>query len=314
MTKRISVINFKGGTGKTTLALHLAAGISWYDKKPVLLVDVDHQSSLSLICLGGKKWDKAVKEGKTIDTIFQYFMTPNTKLPGKEIISKNPKGEDYPLLDIVPSTLKLDETELDLGSTTMGDPIISEWKKRTLICEWIEKNNIDDDYEYIIFDCPPATKLVTQNAIAASHGYIIPAIPDAVSTRGIPHLVERMFKKIDKKLSSLAGFLESKAIPRVSTYVPQTQFVSIVIFRIRTSGLTGSGYTVDHTRHLRNIKALYPNKTCKQYIEEGVGVPEALATGYPVYDNESNPNISTRGFVKAFVSIKDELRKEIDKL
>lgn len=314
LSKRISIINFKGGTGKTTLAIHLAAGISRYDKAPVLLVDVDHQSSLSLISLKPDKWEKIVDEGRTIDAIFQHFITPDTKLPGKEIISKKPYGRDYPLLDIVPSTLQLDETELDLSSTTMGDPVVSEWKKRTLICEWIEKNEIDEEYEYIIFDCPPATKLVTQNVIAASHGYIIPAIPDAISTRGIPHLVERMFKKIDKKFSGLAEYLESKGRQIVSTYVPQTQLVGIVVFRIRTSGTSYSGYTIDHTRHLGSILNLYPDYVCKQYVEEGVGVGEALSTGYPVYDHESNPNILNRGFINAFKNIKDELKGRIDKL
>lgn len=41
--------------------------------------------------------------------------------------------------------------------------------KRTLICRWLEESGVDDEYDLIIFDCPPATKIVSQNAIAASH-------------------------------------------------------------------------------------------------------------------------------------------------
>jgi chromosome partitioning protein len=53
MAKRVSIINFKGGVGKTTLAFHLATGLArYYDGTRVLLIDVDHQSSLSILCLG----------------------------------------------------------------------------------------------------------------------------------------------------------------------------------------------------------------------------------------------------------------------
>jgi chromosome partitioning protein len=56
MAKRVSVINFKGGVGKTTLALQLAAGLTRFHGSRVLLVDVDHQSSLSIVCLSGANW------------------------------------------------------------------------------------------------------------------------------------------------------------------------------------------------------------------------------------------------------------------
>lgn len=313
-TKRISIINFKGGVGKTALALHLACGLSVYHEKRVLLVDVDHQSSLSLTILKPKEWEKVVEDGRTLDAVFQHFTTSNTKLPGKEIICREPYGDYYPKLDLVPATLQLDETELDLTSTTVGDPIESEWNKRTLICKWIEQNNIDSDYNYIIFDCPPATKLVTQNAIATSHGYIIPVIPDAVSTRGIPHLIERMFKKIDKKFSGLAEYLEAKGKKIVSTYVPKTQLVGIIVFKIKTSGPSYSGYTLDHTRHLRNIQSLYPKYIIEPYIVDGVGVPESTSRGYPVYNFEDNPNVRNRDFIGLFQKITDELKVRIDKL
>jgi chromosome partitioning protein len=183
-----------------------------------------------------------------------------------------------------------------------------------LICKWIEQNNIDSDYDYIIFDCPPATKLVTQNAIATSHGYIVPVIPDAVSTRGTPHLIERMFGKIDKKFSDDAEYLKGKGKKILSTYVPQTQLVGIVVSKIKTSGRTSSGYTLDHYRHLRNIQGLYPKSIIEPYIVEGVGVPESMSHGYPVYDFKDNPNVKNRHFIELFRKVTDELKTRIDKL
>lgn len=70
MAKRISVINFKGGVGKTTLGFNLAAGLSRYHVARVLLVDMDHQSSLSIVCLGPSRWQKIAEEGATVNRVF----------------------------------------------------------------------------------------------------------------------------------------------------------------------------------------------------------------------------------------------------
>jgi len=318
MAKRISIINFKGGVGKTALALHLATGLVRYHDKRVLLIDVDHQSSLSLVCLPGKEWQKLVDEGKTIDAIFEHFTKSNVPLPNKDIIRKNPYDKNpyqnsYERLDLVPATLKLDETEIELSSTTVGDSVQSEWNKRTLLCRWLDENMIDRDYDYIIFDCPPATKLVTQNAIAASHGYILPVIPDAVSTRGIPHLISRVFSKIDGEFSGLSQFLKSKGKPIFKSYVPSTKLIGIVISKIKHKGLASrSRYTTDHTTHLETLKKLYGKEIVEPYIHEGVGVPECLAAGYPVYDYSESQNVRSGNFIKHFKLVVENLMNRID--
>lgn len=311
MTKRVSIINFKGGVGKTTVALHLAAGLARYHDSRVLLVDVDHQSSLSLVCLTEEQWRQASNDGKTINSVFLHFTQRGVPLPGNEIIFNSPLN-GYSNLDLVPSELQLDETELDLSGSGLGNPIVSEWDKRMLIAKWIQENNIDEDYDYIIFDCPPATKIVTQNAIAVSHGYIIPAIPDAVSSRGIPHLIDRMFAKIDEKFSGLATYLRSKGLQVESTYVPKTKNVGIIIFRIRTHGPAYSGYVTEHTTNERILKSRYGNTIIEPYIEEGVGVPESLAERRPVYDCNYNYNVRDRNFINVFKAITAECKDRID--
>jgi len=316
MAKRVSIINFKGGVGKTTVAFHLATGLSRFHESRVLLVDVDHQSSLTLVCLKEKEWEEAIDTGRTVNSIFQHFTTRGVPLPGKEIIFKQPlsRWPKYPNLDLLPSELQLDETELDLGSTGFGEAIASEWDKRMLIASWIQENKIDKDYDYIIFDCPPATKIVIQNAIAVSHGYIIPAIPDEVSARGIPHLIKRMFGKIDDKLSGLDKFLRSKGRKREKTYIPKTKLIGIVIFRIRSHGPAYSGYTSDHTTHMNRLKTDYKKAIISPYIEEGVGVAESMRDGRPVYDCSYNPNVANRGFIKVFKKITAECKNRIDAL
>ncbi|MCK4558620.1 MAG: ParA family protein [Calditrichia bacterium] len=317
MATRVSIINFKGGVGKTVLALHLATGLARYHDKKVLLVDVDHQSSLSLVCLNAKDWNEAVDDGRTINSIFKHFTESNYPIPKKEIIFKNPfhryYRDEYPNLDLLPASLQLDETELELTSTTVGDPISSEWNKRTLLCKWIEENNIDSDYDYIVFDCPPATKLVTQNAIAASHGYVIPTIPEAVSIRGIPHLIERVFTKIDQKFAGLSQYLKAKGDKINTSYIPNTEFIGIVISKIIYRGRASySGYTSDHTRHLRTIQKLYPKHVIEPFVFQGVGVPECLARGYPVFEYPDQQNVKTGDFIDIFQKIVNELKTRMD--
>ncbi len=132
-------------------------------------------------------------------------------MPGSEIIVNNFMGnrvvtpiDRYQSLDLVPSALALDDTEIEM--TGYHDPVgysVPEWSKRTLLCNWIEGTGVDDNYDYIIFDCPPATKIVSQNAIAASHGYIVPVVPDLLMQLGVAHLIGMIRDGIDRRLNGL---------------------------------------------------------------------------------------------------------------
>lgn len=313
MTKRFSIINFKGGVGKTTLAFQIGCRLSSMKNTRVLLCDVDHQSSLSIVCLGGDTWDKAVKNRRTIDQVFRS-MTGKASMPGREIIHHpgGNLGRLYPRLDVVPSALSLDETEIELTGSTIGNVVESEWRKRTLLCEWLSQNSVDRLYDYIIFDCPPATKIVTQNALACSHAYVIPAIPDAVSIRGTPHLTNQMMTKIEGQFNSLSGFLKSKGERIVPTFVKSRKFIGIVIFRIRPAG-SYSGWTNDANQHLKGLQRIYRGgEIMKPFIKEGVGVSQSLTRRLPVYQFPSEQNIGGQGFPEKFSKVTTEIKKRVD--
>src|SRR5260370_10889630 len=101
MAKRLSVINFKGGVGKTTLALHLGCYLAKRkadDEEPnvrVLLVDVDHQSSLSIVAQNPDHWEDACAAGTTVERVFSAFTQQGTPMPGQEIIVMQPFGQQY---------------------------------------------------------------------------------------------------------------------------------------------------------------------------------------------------------------------------
>lgn len=316
MAKRISIINFKGGVGKTTLSFNFAAGLAKFHGSRVLLIDVDHQSSLSIVCLNANNWNSCIRANRTINEIFKPFIGENIQFPDDKIIEKsaikNTSSQKYASLDIVPASLQLDDIEIDLTASHHGNAIHSEWDKRTLICRWLEQGALDERYDYIIFDCPPATKIVSQNAIAASHGYVLPVVPEAVMERGAPHLTGMIQTGIDAKLKALAAVVGLAG--RRSMHVPDTKLVGLVITRIKTHGPAQSGYTDDHTTHLGSLKRRWQSALIEPYIEDGTGISQALAEGLPVYDRSNTQNVGGRGIHRMFRDLTDELKKRIDLL
>ena len=308
MAKRLSIINFKGGVGKTTLAFNLATGLAWLHGSRVLLVDMDHQSSLSILCLRADGWEQSVDNDRTVDTIFKSFVGGDQALmPGDEIIVRAPMRNvdpDYNTMDIVPASLHLDDTEIELTASHQGNAIRSEWNKRTLACRWIEENDIDEHYDYVIFDCPPATKIVSQNAIAASHGYLIPVIPEAVMERGAPHLRDMLKSSIDNRLNALAPMGEER-----SAFVPETVLIGLAITRIQAAS---GGYTNDHRQHLDSLERRWGADLLKPYILQGTGVSQALADGLPVYNYPDSQNIGKRDIDRQYRDLTNNIKDEVD--
>ena len=307
MAKRVSVINFKGGVGKTTLAFHLAAGLARYHGARVLLADMDHQSSLSIVCLGADRWQKVAESDETVTGIFRNFL--RSELPGSEIVhgvnfGKHPSYNK--LVDIVPANLDLDDTEIELTSSQQGNPIQSEWNKRTLVCRWLEETGLDKDYDYIVFDCAPATKIVSQNAIAASHGYIVPIVPEAVMEWGAPHLYNMIRSGIDRKLQDLAEKGEGRAM-----FVSDTKLVGLVVTRIQVAW---GGYTSDHTQHLDSLQRRWGEDLVQPYIKQGAGVGEAMTDRVPVYDRGGTQNVGKREIDQQFEELTETLKARLDEL
>ena len=309
LAKRVSVINFKGGVGKTTLAFNLAAGLARFHSARVLLVDMDHQSSLSIVCLGAQQWTRASEAGATVTSVFRKFLL-GSSLPGREIIhpvSFRGHHTYRNAVSMIPADLDLDDTEIRLTSYYQGFENLSDWNKRTLICRWLEANHVDDGFDYIVFDCAPATKIVTQNAIAASHGYIVPVVPEAVMERGAPHLSSMIRSGIDATLARLAKDGECRPL-----FVPKTALVGLVVTRVQRHGPARSGMTNDHTQHLRSLERQWSNLLLRPYVYQGTGVGQALAARRPVYDHAYN--IRNRRIDRQFEQLTAELKSRIDRL
>ncbi len=227
--KVISIVNWKGGVGKTTCAVNIAA--EWADNnRTVLLIDVDAQSSASAYIYTEEKYKeeyfnpiaKALKSRKEEDvaknigikkSIFGIFWDAikDTMLFSKDIGIKKGLG-DLKTLDLIPSTFYLNELEQEItsASSTQG---LSPFNILRL---GLNKHEILRNYDYVLIDCPPNLNLITLNAIFASDYYIIPTIPDQLSTLGLPLLIRRLqtVKKrrieLDGKDPKLLGILLTK--------------------------------------------------------------------------------------------------------
>jgi chromosome partitioning protein len=216
-TKVISIINWKGGVGKTTCAVNIAA--EWADNnKTVLLIDVDAQASASAYIYTEEKYKeeyfnpiaKALKSRKEEavakniamkKSIFGIFWDAikDTMLFSKDIGIKKGLG-DLKTLDLIPSTFYLNELEQEItsASSTQG---LSPFNILRL---GLNKHEILRNYNYVLIDCPPNLNLITLNAIFASDYYIIPTIPDQLSTLGLPLLIRRL-QTVKKRRIELDG-------------------------------------------------------------------------------------------------------------
>jgi chromosome partitioning protein len=274
------------------LAAYLARG-----EKNVLLIDVDHQSSLSIVILGGQLWEQCVTEERTVNRIFQSFCNRKVAMPGEEIVTKNAIGERgkysnsaslYPTLDLVSAQFELDDTEIDLASTTYGNANLSDWEKRTLLAAWLDHIGAQDHYDYVIFDCPPATKIVSQNALAASDSYVIPVIPDELSSRGVTHFRNLVQSKLDTKLAYLRSSAQvpPKDVPK--NFVPATCLAGIVPFLLKHAGNARSGLTNLHTEQLAALRRTWGNDLISNVGMNYIAVPEALSAGLPIWNVGNN--------------------------
>lgn len=161
--KIISIANQKGGCGKTTTAINLASTLGVNGKK-TLLIDLDPQAHATL--------------GLNIDDSYSLYnviskLTPR-KLKIKEIIKRADKN-----FDIVPSNVLLGTLEQELA-----DEIGRELKLVEIL------NEIKDQYDYILIDCPPSLGFLTVNSIRASDQVIIPVETSRFSIQGVDHITD----------------------------------------------------------------------------------------------------------------------------
>ncbi len=188
MSRKISFLSYKGGVGKTSLAVNVGATLAQQGKR-VLLIDLDTQANASIWLLGLDRWNQLNSRTGAATTLYSIFNPGETVLADcvKGDVVRNRNGKSLlPGLDLVPTGFDLVDLDSDLES---GNPVIPAC---VIFQEQLE--SLEDDYDYIIFDCPPHTLKAAQCAIFCSDDIYVPANVDSLSLIGFTLLGEKLRK------------------------------------------------------------------------------------------------------------------------
>ena len=249
----IAITNQKGGVGKTTTSCALISGLTARGKK-VLGIDLDPQGNL------GFSLGIEIDDCPTVYDIFK------NRLDLKEVIQHTEFG------DIIPSNILLSGAELEFNRSGR------EFLLKNLI------SNIENDYDYIVVDTPPALNILTVNAYVVSNALIIPMIPEILSLLGVSQIKETIdtVKKFYNQNLQVMGILLTKYNSRLNLAKEVNEMAENIATQLYTD--------------------VFDTK-----IRAGVSVAEAPAHGESIitYSPKSKPSFDYNSFI-------DELLKKIE--
>jgi len=264
----ISIINMKGGVGKTTLSVNMAYVLAKYHKKRVLLIDIDPQFNASQYLVPQRQLLEYFNAGsKTVHDILLPKKEEKIalgRIPKKASGVKKINISDYRIelintkeccLHLIPSSLKLINFEPKRGT---------EYKLKTFI-----QNNANE-YDYVLIDCPPTLSVLTLSAFLASDYYLIPIKPDYLSSLGLP-LLERGLLEYEETFNH-----NMEALGIVFTLVNHTNLSSGVMGEINGSGRNCISHVSSHSTKvaksvengIHSLNNFYRLRTNDRYTEE----------------------------------------------
>jgi len=215
-TPVISLLNLKGGVGKTTITANLAGYLDKHLEKRVLLIDLDHQRSLSQMLLSNSERILAAK----LHTVQRFLGDPDRD--GNILFDCSHPVPGLPKCRIVTNASpddgnapSLDDVEMRLMSEWLVRPGLTD--VRFLLREAVQSETIREQFDYVLIDCPPRLTTACINALTASDFLLIPCQTEAVSLGSLEHAFQRLVPLRNCKLLS-----HLKILGVVANMVPPT--------------------------------------------------------------------------------------------
>ncbi len=293
----IATVNMKGGVGKTTLTVNLAACLAKLYGKRVLVVDLDTQISATLSMVTPQDFAKIRREKKTISYAVGKILKPSNryKFETKDLITPDVcwvKGLDLFAgdIDIYDEFLVSEKLHEEANNNPEID-FVDAWNgfEGSLIKDILAP--VIDEYDFIILDCAPGYNLLTRSGIMASHFYIMPARPEPLSLVGM-QLLERRISKLREAHEGDKNCLESSLLG--------------IAFILSGSSLFARYYDRVMERVIQDFK---DDQIFQTRIPMDVNVAKAIDSFQPVVLD--NP---TSAGSKAFAKLSQELLTKVQQL
>ena len=233
--KTISVINYKGGVGKTTITANLAAEMAFRGKR-ILAIDLDPQASLTFSFFSVDEWRRQFEASKTIKNWYDAFLDKDTNLNLESLIAHpsraNVRGS-IGRLDLICSHLALINVDLELATRLIGgterDLRNNYLRVASRLRQGLESLKAHD-FDFILIDCPPNFNIVTRTAIVASDYLLVPTKPDYLSTLGI----EQLIKHVDELQATYNKYVKDAESQEWKPILPEILGVLFTMIGVRS--------------------------------------------------------------------------------